>query len=87
MSVMGNIVMVIPLLRKHWLAPAYRLMWFFFTLGLVFALVSILIYPLLNPGWSSMVAFFGSVTSAAAVLIMTQATARQVNSTTKIKND
>lgn len=46
MSVMGNIFMVIPLLRKHWLKPAYNLIWGFFALGLFFALISILIYPL-----------------------------------------
>jgi hypothetical protein len=85
MSVMGNIVMVIPLLRRHWLTPAYNLMWVFFALGLFFALISILIYPFLNPGWSSMIAFFGSVASAAAVLVMTQATARQVIPTIKFK--
>jgi len=84
---MGNIVMVIPLLRKHWLAPAYKLMWIFFALGLVFAIISILVYPFFYPGWSSMIAFFGSVTSAAAVLVMTQATARQVTPITKFKKD
>ncbi|USP78940.1 hypothetical protein yc1106_06214 [Curvularia clavata] len=88
MAVMGNIIMVVPLLKKSWLSPTYGLMWAFFALGLVFAVISVVLYPLLNPGWSSMVAFFGSIASVASVLIATQATAREgSNGEVKLKPD
>jgi len=86
MAVMGNIIMVVPLLKKSWFSPAYGLMWAFFALGLVFAVISVILYPLVNPGWSSMVAFFASIASAASVLIMTQATARE-GGRVKVKSD
>lgn len=86
MAVMGNVIMVVPLLKKSWFSPAYGLMWGFFALGLAFAIVAVIIYPLLNPGWSSMVAFFGSIASVASVLIMTQATARE-ETKAKVKTD
>jgi glucose dehydrogenase len=86
MAVMGNIIMVVPLLKKSWFSPAYGLMWAFFALGLAFVVISIILYPLVNPGWSFMVAFFGSVASAASVLTMTQATAREDNRG-KVKSD
>ncbi|EMD86328.1 hypothetical protein COCC4DRAFT_135016 [Bipolaris maydis ATCC 48331] len=86
MAVMGNVIMVVPLLKKSWFSPAYGLMWGFFALGLAFAIVAVIIYPLLNPGWSYMVAFFGSIASVASVLIMTQATARE-ETKAKVKTD
>ncbi|EMD70053.1 hypothetical protein COCSADRAFT_132540 [Bipolaris sorokiniana ND90Pr] len=86
MAVMGNVIMVVPLFKKSWFSPAYGLMWVFFALGLAFAIVAVIIYPLLNPGWSSMVAFFGSIASVASVLIMTQATARE-GTKAKVKTD
>ncbi|OOQ91749.1 hypothetical protein PEBR_09359 [Penicillium brasilianum] len=85
MSVLGNLTMVIPLLKKSWFSPAYNTMWIFFTLGVAFAILSIAIYPLVNTGWSFMVAFFGSIASVASVLVTTQAAAKDVPH--KIKND
>ncbi|OQE09123.1 hypothetical protein PENVUL_c007G09307 [Penicillium vulpinum] len=85
MSVLGNLTMVIPLMKKSWFSPAYNTMWIFFFLGVTFAIISIVIYPFLNTGWSSMLAFFGSIASAASVLVMTQAAARNVPG--KIKED
>ncbi|KAJ5449458.1 uncharacterized protein N7458_005907 [Penicillium daleae] len=85
MSVLGNLTMVIPLLKKSWFSPAYSMMWMFFALGVAFAAISIIIYPFANTGWSSMVAFFGSIASAASVLVMTQAAAKVVPQ--KIKKD
>jgi hypothetical protein len=85
MSVLGSLTMVIPLMKKSWFSPAYGTMWMFFTLGLSFAVIAIVIYPLVNTGWSSMVAFFGSIASVASVLIMTQAAAKDVLG--KLKND
>lgn len=73
MAVLGNIIVVVPLLRKSWFSPAYSLMWFFFTLGFAFACIAVAIYPLLNTGWSSLISFFGSISSVASVLVMTQA--------------
>lgn len=86
MAVLGNIVMVVPLLKKSWFSPAYSLMWTFFMLGLAFSIISIIIYPLINTGWSSMVSFFGSIASATSVLVMTQATSKGVNRD-KVKTD
>jgi predicted ferric reductase len=86
MAILGNVVMVVPLLKKSWFSPAYSLMWTFFALGLTFAIISIIIYPLLNTGWSSMVSFFGSIASAASVLVITQATSKEVNRG-KVKTD
>ncbi|XP_014557279.1 hypothetical protein COCVIDRAFT_97476 [Bipolaris victoriae FI3] len=86
MAVMGNVIMVVPLFKKSWFSPTYGLMWGFFALGLAFAIVAVIIYPLLNPGWSSMVAFFGSIASVASVLIMTQATARE-DTKNKVKTE
>lgn len=88
MGVMGNIVMIVPLISNSWFSPAYSLMWGYFTLGLVFAVISVVLYPLLNPGWSSVVAFLSSIASVASVLIMTQATAREgSNGKVKLKSD
>jgi membrane associated rhomboid family serine protease len=86
MAVLGNIIMVIPLLRNSWFSPAYSLMWVFFILGLASACVAVAIYPLINPGWSSMVSFFGSISSVASVLVMTQAVAKEARHH-KIKAD
>jgi uncharacterized membrane protein YhaH (DUF805 family) len=86
MAVIGNLVVVVPLLKRSWFLPAYGLMWAFLSIGLAFAVISIIIYPFLDPGWSSMLAFFASIVSAASVLIMTQATARKVDRV-KIKSD
>lgn len=85
MSILGNLIMVIPLLKKSWFSPAYSTMWMFFTLGVTFAAISILIYPFVNTGWSSMVAFFGSIASVASVLVMTQGAAKPALE--KVKNE
>lgn len=77
MSVLGSLVMVLPLLKKSWFCPAYTTMWIFFFAGVVFAVLSIVIYPRCNTGWSSVLSFFGSVASISSVLAMTQATARE----------
>jgi hypothetical protein len=85
MSVLGSLTMVIPLMKRSWFSLAYGTMWMFFSLGMIFAIIAIVIYPLVNAGWSSMVAFFGSVASVASVLVMTQAAAKDVPG--KLKND
>ena len=79
MAILGNLVIVVPLLKKSRFSPAYSLMWTFFMLGLAFSIISIIIYPLINTDWSSIVSFFGSIASAASVLVMTQATSKGVN--------
>ena len=85
MSILGNLIMVIPLLKHSWFSPAYSTMWIFFTLGVAFSFISIVIYPLVNTGWSSMLAFFGSIASVASVLVMTQGAAKRV--LVKVKNE
>jgi len=84
MSVLGNLISVIPLLKKFWFSPAHNVMWLFFMLGLAFSAVSISIYPFLNTGWSSIVSFLGSICSVASVLVITQATGKD---TRKVKMD
>jgi len=84
MSVLGNLISIVPLLKKVWFSPAYNVMWLFFTLGLAFAAASISIYPFLNPGWSSIVSFLGSISSVASVLVITQATGKDKG---KVKMD
>ena len=86
MSVLGSLVMVLPLLKKSWFCPAYTTMWILFFSGVVFAVLSIAIYPLYNTGWSSVLSFFGSVASIFSVLAMTQTTAREAFDS-KVKKD
>jgi hypothetical protein len=86
MAVLGNIVMVIPLLRESWFSSKYGQMWAFTALGLGFSILSIALYPFVNPGWSSMASFFGSIASVASVLVVTQTTAKDVRRR-KVKAD
>jgi peptidoglycan/LPS O-acetylase OafA/YrhL len=86
MVVIGNLVVVVPLLKRSWFLPAYSLMWALFSTGLACAVISVAMYPFLNPGWSSMLTFLASMASAASVLVMTQATAGKVDRV-KIKSD
>src|SRR5271163_3428202 len=76
MSVLGNLILVVPLLKKSWLSPAYSMMWLFFGLGLASAIISICIYPFLNPGWSAIGSFLGSIASTVSALVLTQATGK-----------
>jgi len=79
MAVMANVVTILPHVHKSWLSPAYSLMWFFFISGIVCALVSMGLYLLCSPAWSSVLSFLGSMASAACVLVFTQATAREAS--------
>jgi len=76
MSVLGNLISVVPLVKGSWFSPAYNVMWLFFIIGLASSAVSIGIYPFLNTGWSSAASFLGSIFSVASVLVMTQATGK-----------
>jgi hypothetical protein len=87
MAVLGNIVNVVPLLGRSWFLPAYGLMWMFFTLGLIFAVTAIAIYPFFSTSWSSMLSFFGSVASVASVLVMSQAVRVDFDRAPKSKTD
>ena len=75
MTVLGNFLMVIPLLKESWFSPAYIWMWTFMLMSLVMCGVSVGLYLLVHTGWSSMVAFFASLAGTSAVLVLTQATA------------
>jgi hypothetical protein len=76
MTILGNLMAVVPLIKKSWFSPAYNLMWTLFGFGLLSAIVAIVIYPLLNLGWSALFSFFASVASAASVPVITQASAK-----------
>jgi hypothetical protein len=56
-------------------------MWTFQALALVFYVLSIGIYPLCNTGWSSALWFLGSVASAGSVIMITQATGKDLRPT------
>jgi hypothetical protein len=86
MAILGNLMIVAPLLRKPWFSGIYSTMWIFFGLGCAFNALAIINYPFLNAGWSSMFAFFGSVASTASVLIITQSTGKEIGQA-KVKKD
>lgn len=71
MAVLGNFVMVILLFRSSWFSPAYSLMWTFFALGLIASVMSVALYPFLNTGWSSLIAFLAFTIPASSILVMT----------------
>lgn len=86
MAVLGSPIMVIPLFRSSWFSPANSLMWTFSISGLIASVVSIAVYPLLNTGWSSLIAFLESIMSASSVMVVTQASAR-ASVVEKVKQD
>ena len=75
-AIMGNIVMVVLLIRGSWISTPHVIMWLWFTAGIVFASVSIAIYPLCNTGWSSLLAFFATLSGFGATLSITMAVGR-----------
>ena len=77
MIVLGNIVTVLPLLSGRWFSARYLVMWVWFVVGLLLAGLSVVIYPLCNTGWSSLLALFSSLASFAAALELTQAMAAE----------
>lgn len=84
MTVLGNIIAIIPLLKKSWFESAYMLMWCSFGLSFVLAGASLVLYVFAGSGWSSVASFLSSVASVAAVLVVTQATGKE---TGKVKRD
>ncbi|KAK3207537.1 hypothetical protein GRF29_103g1324892 [Pseudopithomyces chartarum] len=76
MTVLGNFLMVIPLLKESWFSPTYIWMWTFMLMSLLMCGVSVGLYLVVQTGWSSMVAFFASVAGTSAVLVVTQATVK-----------
>lgn len=77
MSVLGNFATALPLLQSGRFSGPSHFFWVFSALGLFSAVLSVIIYPLANTGWSSMVSFISNVASAASVLVLTIATARE----------
>ncbi|KAK7981247.1 hypothetical protein PG989_013704 [Apiospora arundinis] len=79
-AVLASFSMIVPLWRQLDLSTApYLVMAAFWILGLAAAVASVAMYPFVNPGWSNLVSFVGSIASAASVVVMTQATGRQMN--------
>lgn len=78
MNILGNLTAIVPLLRGSWMSPAHTLTWAFFFVAAVCSIISVTIYPLCNPGWSSMTSFFATAFSASSVLTMALMTARHV---------
>ncbi|KAL1874447.1 hypothetical protein Daus18300_003465 [Diaporthe australafricana] len=77
MSVLGNFATALPLLQSARISGPLHYFWAFSAIGLFSAVLSVVIYPLTNTGWSSVVSFVGTVASAASVLALTVATARE----------
>lgn len=77
MSVLGNFATALPLLQSGRISGSSHFFWVFSAMGLFSAVLSVVIYPLANTGWSSVVSFVGNVASAASVLVLTIATARE----------
>lgn len=77
MSVLGNFAAALPLLQSARISGPCYFFWAFSAMGLLSAVLSVVIYPYTNTGWSSVVSFVGSVASAASVLVLTVATARE----------
>ncbi|KAK6824542.1 hypothetical protein PG987_012036 [Apiospora arundinis] len=79
-AVLASFSMIVPLWRQLDLTTApYLIMAAFWILGLATAVASVAMYPFVNPGWSNLVSFVGSIASAASVVVMTQATGRRMN--------
>ena len=74
MFLLGSFASALPLLRRDCYKRARNIFWFFFTAGFALAIVSIAIYPGFNTGWSALVSFLASVTTASSLLVLTQAT-------------
>lgn len=79
MSVLGSLASALPLLQRYTYKRALIVFLFFFVVGFGAAVVSIIIYPGYNTGWSSLISFLGSIASASSVLVLTQATVQDVN--------
>lgn len=77
MSVLGNFATALPILQSTRISGPCYSFWVFSAMGLFSAVLSVVIYPLTNTGWSSAVSFIGTVASAASVLVLTVATARE----------
>lgn len=77
MSVLGNFATALPLLPSLRASGSSNYFWAFAVLGMLSAIVSVIIYPFINTGWSAMVAFVGTVASATSILVLVVATARR----------
>lgn len=81
MSVLGNFATALPLLPSLRSSGPSRYFWAFAVLGMLSALVSVIMYPFTNTGWSAVVAFVGTVASATSTLVLAVATASGVGQT------
>lgn len=79
MSILESFTTALPLLQRYTYKRALIVFLFFFAVGFVAAVVSIIIYPGYNTGWSALISFLGSIASASSVLVLTQATVQDVN--------
>ncbi|KAG8158416.1 hypothetical protein KVR01_011538 [Diaporthe batatas] len=77
MSVLGNFATALPLLQSGPTSGPSIFFWVFSAMGLFSAVLAVVIYPLATTGWSSVVSFIGNVASAASLLVLTVATARE----------
>lgn len=87
MSILGDFATAQPILQSVRAAWPAQCFWAFSAVGFLSAVISVVIYPLTNTSWSSLVAFMGAVASAASVLVLTIATARQQMAGPGVRND
>lgn len=76
MSALGNFSVALPLLLSMRASRPSRYFWAFTILGILSALISVIMYPYTHTGWSTAVAFVGTVASAASVLVLAVATSK-----------
>ncbi|KAM0335790.1 hypothetical protein ACHAQA_000840 [Verticillium albo-atrum] len=72
MWTLGSLMLIVPLMRGTWFSMAYWSMWGFLLVGFGCAVGSVALYTEAHTGWSNLLAFFGSISSVAAVLVTTQ---------------
>jgi len=76
MSILGSLMTMVPLMHGSRFSAAYAVTWLLWSAGVVCAIISVVLYLVCNPAFSSAVSYFGSIFSLMAVLATTQVVPR-----------
>ncbi|KAK7977106.1 hypothetical protein PG996_003178 [Apiospora saccharicola] len=71
-AVLGSLYSIIPLRKQFTKSVPHVAAAVFWGLGFLAAVASVIMYPWVNVGWSSMASFVGSILTAASVAVLTQ---------------
>lgn len=71
---LGILTTALSAIRKDIYRQTRVLYWSFFFAGLGLSVISVIIYPVFNKGWSALTSFLASVMAAASALVLTQGT-------------